>query len=71
MGGNGISADVPHRVGTRTSTVASKRFLSKVSKNLPLMTTILLMNLSQRLATFVIEMYKWSCSTLYEINYTT
>ena len=55
---NEVSADAPHRSDARTSTVAFKRFLSKGSKNLPLMITILFINLSQKLATFAIEMCK-------------
>ena len=70
MGDNEISADVPHRADTRTSTVTSKRFLSKGSKNLLLMITLLFINLSQKLAIFAIEMCPWSRSTTYEINYT-
>lgn len=74
MGDNEISADVSHRPDTRTSTVASKRFLfikgSKIkgSKNLLLTTTILFINLSQKLAIFAIEVCKWSRSTTHDIT---
>ena len=58
MGDNKVSTDVPHRADTQTSTVALKRFFSKGSKNLLLITTILFINLSQKLAIFAIEMCK-------------
>ncbi len=83
MGDNEILADVLRRSDTRTSTAASKRFLSNGFKNLLLMTTILFINLSQKLAIFASKCVNGRAgqftrlfnnsqdySITYEINYT-